>query len=804
LTSKKLRKQIIDFFIKRNHFYWKDKGILPIHDESLLFVNAGIVHLKNFFLDQEKPPTKRLVSIQRCIRVNDIEKIGLTNHHHSLFEMFGFFSIGDYFKKEAITYALDLIKELNLDLEKTYYTIHPDDEESFNILKNLNVDETKIYKLKSNFWDLGSGPCGPCMEIFYDKGKKYGINEKPNLIAKEIESNRFVEILNVVFSMYNNVNGKYENLLIKKIDMGGGFERILAILNDVQSAFETDLFKYAITYFQYDGINQKDIKAIVDHLRTFYEMYDAGIRPGAKKQNYVMRMLIKRIAIKMYLTNNVLSKDVLLKVLQELIHPYHDLTKEGERNKLKMYSQSLYELINQFLYNFKNNMKDLKTIIEDKKSEVPAKKIFKLYETKGIDLQLIDEVLRRNKKFYNKKIFQKYMAEHRQKSFNKKIASGYNSSFFMTNFPPTKFLGYEKTKAKSIIINSFLDEEKVNTWIICAETPFYPTSGGQINDTGWLIFENKKKVKVIDVFRKQGIIFHKIEGLFTNLTKEKKVELIVDDYRRSLISKNHSATHLLHLYLRKYLGKETVQAGSAKTPEKLRFDFTVKNNFNKEIILKKIEASIRDDIKKNIKVKNKILSSLKQAKEENFLLTFIDEYDKYDQLRGVIIGESKELCGGIHVSSTKEIEQFKIKNFKSKGYHTYRIEAVTYDEAKRLIEKEVNHSQKLKKKKISMNEKDFQLIVNNKNNLRIYKITKNVPRSIILQYFDKHDTKISLVIYVFGLEQNRIFICNSENSDIIQKVNNLKQKELIRGGGSNTRFMGVLNCNLEILIKEFS
>ncbi len=804
MKANELRKKYLDFFIKKNHSIFTDQGIIPLNDTSLLWVNAGIVHLKRFFLEEAIPPSKSLVSIQKCVRLNDLDLIGKSNHHHTLFEMLGFFAIGSYFKKTAISNALEFFQMLKLKKEQIYVTLHPDDKKSLEILLTIGISKQQIFYLKTNFWDLGSGPCGPCLEFFYDKGKKYG-NFTTDTIKNEIDNDRYVEIMNIVFSSFNHVNDHYEKLIVKKIDMGSGFERLLAVLNDVESAYETDLFQDALLMLKSinNSASKTSLRIIVDHLRTVYLMIHSNILPGPKNRNYIVKMLIKKIALQLYFSKTLKIINKLEKIIYPLVKQFLQTTPTILDNFsfiLKQIKQELTVFLKMI-----NNQKEVVTmeIMKIKNSQIDAKLIFRLYETRGIDIEVINQVCLLHNKTYSQQMFQKHLLHHKNISQNKQITKGYHNDFLKTQVDETTFIGYNDQLEN---IQQILDviQSKEGNWIVVKETPFYPEGGGQVFDTG-KITKDKQEFLVSRVIKKNNVIFHLIKNTdnIDHLKKGMLVNLKVDAKQRKKIEANHSATHLLHYHLRDILGKGTLQAGTAKNAEKLRLDFTTMTKFNKQEVMVKIEERIRKDIKDNFKVTS-VQFTLAEAKNQDFLLTFLEEYSKHNKLRGVIIGNSKELCVGTHVSSTNKIQDFVIKNFKTKGLNTYRIEALTGFLAKEfLTKKEALLKQNAQKKKESkFNPGAFDIIKLKKPQCWLLQLNQKVKQSDLLNYYDQKYKQEKVVIFLTGTTLDNVMICVNKDHQYV--IEHLKSNLIIKGGGRKDRFMGQLQTNITQFIKVLS
>ena len=690
MTSRDIRSTWIRFFEEKGHKLLPSASLIPVNDDSLLWINAGVATIKPFFDGSETPPSPRLVNIQKAIRTGDIDNVGKTARHHTFFEMLGNFSIGDYFKKEAIEMAWELLTSkdyLSIDKDKLYITVYEEDEESRQIWMSLGIDESRIYKMskKTNFWDMGKGPSGPSSEIFIDRGEKYDKRDANELIANDIENDRFVEIWNIVFSQYNNDGkGNYTELPQKNIDTGAGLERIVSALQDTPTNFETDLFKPIILelekytdkkyLFEYipeelkssnpeqDKINSM-FKAIVDFTRSLTFAIADGATPEATGRGYVLRRLLRKGS--MYARSLQIEEPVMYKLVDVIVNEMSDFYPN-----IKSSQDKIKEIIKKEEEAFNNTIeKSMKLFDKEVKDNNLTPEIaFKLFETYGMPLEMIESLSQSRGISIDmdnvQKLFDDFKATSRANQKETQAMSTQDSLF--TNLDKTEFIGYDNFESKSKVIDINGD------LVVFDKTPFYATSGGQEHDKG--------KADSFDVtsVEKNGksVFIHKIEG--HNFEIGQEVNLSIDIERRKKITRNHSATHLLFSAFDEALGQKVPQMGSKVEEEFFRFDFAFSGRPTEEQIYE-AEKLANQWIKDATEVTEQIVD-IKEAKAMG--ASFLQGAKYSDQVRVVKMNESViDLCGGTHVSNTKEVDSIVIYNFERKGSGVYRLEAATAEYA---------------------------------------------------------------------------------------------------------------------------
>lgn len=691
LSANEIRRIWLDFFKSKGHTVIPSAPLIPQNDPSLLWINAGIAPLKKYFDGREVPINRRLVNSQKSIRTNDIENVGRTARHHTFFEMLGNFSIGDYFRNEALEWAIEILTSpqyFGFELDKLYFTIYPNDEETFKKWVSLGVKPDHIVRTESNFWEIGEGPCGPNTEIFYDRGEKYDPNNLGiKMLEEDLPNDRYIEIWNIVFSQYNAIAGlkreEYPELPSKNIDTGMGLERMACVMQEVETNFDTDLFMPIIqktselTNVKYTG--QMPFKVIADHIRCIVFAISDGAGFSNEGRGYVLRRLIRRAiryGRKLNMNEPFMYKlvDVVVDIMKE---PYPEL----EKNKTEV-ARLIYNEEAKFLQTLENGEKKLLDYLKQAKNNiVDGEMAFLLYDTFGFPLELTIEVASEHGFHVDEIGF--YEQLRRQKELSRSARSDVNSLMTqnkdMLEFKtPSKFVGYEILETKSKIIGIFKDGKLVNQasgemFVVFDQTPFYGESGGQVGDLGVVSkdFMSFEVLNTIKLPNEQNASLIDTKDVILNINDE--VMLNVDvDYREN-IKKNHSATHLLNAALKQVLGSHISQQGSFLNDKILRFDF---NHFsfptNDQIL--EVEELVNQEIKKAHPV-NISYMELEKAKAMNVEAVFGEKYGEI--VRVVDMKYSKELCGGTHVSNTGEIEKFAIISIESKSSGIYRIVAST-------------------------------------------------------------------------------------------------------------------------------
>ena len=692
MTHNEIRNMWFDFFTKKGHKIYESAPLVPINDDSLLWINAGVTPLKKYFDGSEVPDCRRIVNIQKCIRTNDIENVGITKRHQTFFEMMGNFSVGDYFKNEAIGYAFELLTSdeyFGIDKNLLYATVYSDDEDAKKRWIEVGLDPEHIIPLKENFWEIGEGPCGPDSEIFFDRGEKY--DEDGTALEKfknDEDQERYVEIWNNVFSQFNSKEGvdrkDYKELPSKNIDTGAGLERWCCIFQNVDSNFETDLFKPIIDRVEelseQEYFGQKEFKIIADHIRAI----TFALADGASFENvgrgYVLRRLLRRSV--RFGKNVGIECPFMYKIVSDVI----DVMKDAYpylADKMAVVETLVLEEEKLFLKTLEAGERRLKEMVEN----TPDKKIsgedaFKLYDTYGFPFELTEEYLSDIGFTVSREEFDEFMNNQKEmakKSAQKKSSMASQKKVLLDYKEESEFV-YGLYRLKSKVQAIFSKDEIVNTidhdtYIACERTCFYAEAGGQVSDTGMILGKNFK-ARVVDVFKApNGQNIHKVRLLDGYITIGDEVELVLDKDRRKRIECNHSSVHMLQYALQQVVSGSIHQAGSYVDDERLRFDFTYGGKMTDEKLLE-VEAFVNDMINEDIIVSTEIMP-LDKAKQLGAMALFSEKYG--DTVRVVKIGKSIELCGGAHAANTSEVKEFAIANCESKGSNVYRIEAVTGD-----------------------------------------------------------------------------------------------------------------------------
>ena len=671
MNSNEIREEFLKFFEQNNHKIMPSASLIPI-DETLLFTAAGMVPFKDYFLGNNKPPHTNLVSSQKCIRTVDIDIIGDTDRHLTFFEMLGNFSIGEYFKEQAIKHAYEFItKNLGINPDDLWFTVYKDDDESFNIWKDvIGVPEERIQRGdKDNFWQMNiPGPCGPCSEIFIDRGPDYGEEGGPIGGGED----RFIEIWNLVFmeSIQDEPYNVVGELPAKNIDTGMGLERIAMVLQDKESPFEIDTFEsiYEQLKPKIKNPNKKYERIILDHMKASTFMISDGVVPTNEGRGYILRRLIRR-AIRAYygLTNEIDSIEFLISPIVEIYKDhYPDLYKNIDKIK-KLYTTEE----NLFHKTLEKGTVEINRLIQDKE-KFDEEKAFYLFETFGFPYELTKEIAFENNIQLNDDKYMKKFQEHQAKSsaFKKEIS---NISEFDVDC--NVFTGYENTNTISEV--TLVLNENGTTTIFTEATPFYYEAGGQISDQGSIVFEDKEYT-VADVVQSSSGATGLVINEDIEIQSGEKIESKVNESFRRSVSKSHTSAHIVHSSLRNILGDHVAQAGSYVAPGRFRFDFSHSEKVTQEE-LNEIFTLSNKNVFSDLKVDTKIMN-IDEAKKEGALAFFGDKYD--DDVRVVNIGNfSKELCGGTHVSNSNEIGLIVLLNESSIGSNLRRVEMLSGFEA---------------------------------------------------------------------------------------------------------------------------
>ena len=671
MNSNEIREEFLKFFEQNNHKIMPSASLIPI-DETLLFTAAGMVPFKDYFLGNNKPPHVNLVSSQKCIRTVDIDIIGDTDRHLTFFEMLGNFSIGEYFKEQAIKHAYEFItKNLGINPDDLWFTVYKDDDESFNIWKDvIGVPEERIQRGdKDNFWQMNiPGPCGPCSEIFIDRGPDYGEEGGPIGGGED----RFIEIWNLVFmeSIQDEPYNVVGELPAKNIDTGMGLERIAMVLQDKESPFEIDTFESIYEQLKPKILNpnKKYERIILDHMKASTFMISDGVVPTNEGRGYILRRLIRR-AIRAYygLTNEIDSIEFLISPIVEVYKDhYPDLYKNIDKIK-KLYTTEE----NLFHKTLEKGTVEINRLIQDKET-FDEEKAFYLFETFGFPYELTKEIAFENNIQLNDDKYMKKFQEHQAKSSAFKKETSNISEF---DVDCNVFTGYENTNTISEV--TLVLNENGTTTIFTEATPFYYEAGGQISDQGSIVFEDKEYT-VADVVQSSSGATGLVINEDIEIQSGEKIESKVNESFRRSVSKSHTSAHIVHSSLRNILGDHVAQAGSYVAPGRFRFDFSHSEKVTQEE-LNEIFTLSNKNVFSDLKVDTKIMN-IDEAKKEGALAFFGDKYD--DDVRVVNIGNfSKELCGGTHVSNSNEIGLIVLLNESSIGSNLRRVEMLSGFEA---------------------------------------------------------------------------------------------------------------------------
>ncbi len=693
-----LRKMFLEFFESKGHLILKSFSLVPHNDKSLLLINSGMAPLKPYFTGQEIPPRRRVTTCQKCIRTGDIENVGKTARHGTFFEMLGNFSFGDYFKTEAIHWSWEFLTEVvELDPDRLYPSIYQDDDEAFRIWnEEIGIAPERIFRFgkEDNFWEHGSGPCGPCSEIYYDRGEKYGCGKPGCTVGCECD--RYMEIWNNVFTQFDNDgNGNYTELEQKNIDTGMGLERLACIVQDVESMFDVDTLKalrdhvceMAGVKYGNGGKVDVSVRVITDHIRSVTFMISDGIMPSNEGRGYVLRRLLRRACRHGRLLN--IEGEFLSKLAKTVIEGSKDGYPELEEkqefilNVISKEEEKFNKTIDQGLGILSDMIGEME---KNDQKVLGGEDAFRLYDTYGFPIDLTKEILEEKGMDVDEEGFRAAMEIQRKKARDAREVTNYmgaDSTVYEEIDPAvtSEFVGYdrlEETSAVTVltseteVVDALSDGEKGT--VFTEKTPFYAASGGQEADTG-IIETADGKFKVEDTIKllggKIGHVGVVIEGM---IKVGDQATLKVDEEKRALSARNHSATHLLQKALRTVLGTHVEQAGSSVNEDRLRFDFTHFSALTQDEI-KEVEQIVNENIQKALPVTCEYLP-IEEARKTGAQALFGEKYG--DVVRVVSMGEfSKEFCGGTHVSNTGEITAFKIISESGVAAGVRRIEALT-------------------------------------------------------------------------------------------------------------------------------
>ncbi|MET3507474.1 alanine--tRNA ligase [Halalkalibacter oceani] len=698
LTSAQVRQMFLDFFKEKGHDIEPSASLVPHEDPSLLWINSGVATLKKYFDGRVIPDNPRITNAQKSIRTNDIENVGKTARHHTFFEMLGNFSIGDYFKEEAIEWAWEFLTSerwIGFEADKLSVTVHPEDDEAYVYWKEkIGIPEERIIRLEGNFWDIGEGPSGPNTEIFYDRGPSYGDDANDPELYPGGENDRYLEVWNLVFSQFNhNPDGSYTPLPKKNIDTGMGLERMVSVIQDVPTNFETDLFMPIIrateqqTSVHYGQEEEKDVafKVIADHIRTVTFAVGDGALPSNEGRGYVLRRLLRRAVryAKLIGIDRPFMYQLVPVVGEIMVDFYPEVKEKNDfiQKVIKNEEERFHETLHEGLTILEKILDDA---IAAKKTTIAGEDVFRLYDTYGFPIDLTEEYVEEKGLTIDREGFEKAMEGQRSRARSARQESGsmqVQDELLGEIVVESKFVGYDTLATTAKVEVLIHDKQKVDivgageqAQLILNETPFYAESGGQVADKGVLRGDGVL-AEVTDVSKApNGQHLHHVTVKEGTLKQGAEVRCVVEETERTAIVKNHTATHLLHQALKDVLGEHVNQAGSLVSEERLRFDFSHFGQVNEEEIAK-VEAIVNEQIWHSLQV-DISLKNIDEARAMGAMALFGEKYG--DIVRVVKVGDySLELCGGCHVRNTAEIGLFKIVTESGIGAGVRRIEAVT-------------------------------------------------------------------------------------------------------------------------------
>ena len=799
MTHNDIREMWFKFFINKGHKIFDSAPLVPINDDSLLWINAGVTPLKKYFDGSEIPDSKRIVSIQKCIRTNDIENVGITKRHQTFFEMMGNFSVGDYFKEEAIEFSFEMLTSpeyFGIDKDLLYVSVYPDDDVAFNKWVEVGIPKDHIARLEENYWEIGEGPCGPDSEIFYDRGPEFDPDgDALEKFFKDEDQERYVEIWNNVFSQYNSKAGvdrkDYKELPNKNIDTGAGLERWCCIFQGVDSNFETDLFKPIIKHIEEladcEYVGQKEFKIIADHIRAI----TFAIADGACFENvgrgYVLRRLLRRSV--RFGKNIGMESPFMYKIVSDVVDVMKDAYPYLTERRAEVEATVLEEE-ELFLKTLEAGERRLKELVEDSNDGyISGEEAFKLYDTYGFPFELTEEYLEDLGYKVSKEEFDKYMDAQKElaRKNAKNTSAMASQKKVLLDFTDKSEFVYGTYRLKSKVQAIFSKDELVNsidhdTYISVERTCFYAESGGQVSDTGMIIGDNFK-AHVIDVFKApNGQHIHKVKLLDGVITVGDECELVIDKDRRKRIERDHSSVHILQYSLQQVVSNTIKQAGSYVDDERLRFDFTYSGKMTDQKILE-VEEFANNMINEDLIVSTEIMP-IDKAKKLGAMALFNEKYG--DEVRVVKIGKSIELCGGTHASNTSEINRLAIYSCESKGSNVYRIEAATGDKIESIIEETIK----------PYNEEKAKLL------LKAREILEDARNNGIKLEFEvdlNNDKPVSYKDIIYS--KNELQYVHQEVKDLEKKYFDMKEKETLQNLDIYREHIKEVN-GVEVLIME--
>ncbi len=800
MKANDIRKSFLDFFESKEHYVKNSFSLVPKNDKSLLLINAGMAPLKNYFLGIETPPAKRMATCQKCVRTGDIENIGKTARHATFFEMLGNFSFGDYFKNEATAFAWEFVtKVLKMDEEKLWVTVYEEDDEALGIWKDkVGVNPDRIVKLgkEDNFWEIGNGqgPCGPCSEIYIDRGEEFGCGHKD--CKPGCDCDRFLEFWNLVFTQFDKqVDGSYKKLEHPNIDTGMGLERMACIMQGVDSIFDIDTMKnirdkvceISGKKYQQDEKTDVSIRIITDHIRAITFMVSDGIVPSNEGRGYVLRRLARRAMRHAKLLG--IEQKFIETLANVVIDVYQDGYEELGQNRdyinkvLKIEEEKFGETI-------ETGMNILNQYITDAQkannSKINGQDAFKLYDTYGFPLELTLEIAEEKNCSVDIEEFENQMEMQRQRARNARAKGsdiGWKDeiSSLDLSVKNAEFIGYEKLEDIAVIADIIIDgklsdkaAQGQEVILIFDRTPFYAESGGQVGDTG-LIKNADVEIQVNNVTKStNGLFLHHCKISKGEVKKGDKVELFVDVKNRFATMRNHTATHLLHKALKIVLGDHIQQAGSLVSPDRLRFDFNHFAQVSKEELMK-VEQLVNEQIYNAIDVQTQVMD-IEDAKKTGAMSLFDEKYG--ETVRVLSIGDfSKEFCGGTHVKNSNDIGMFKIVSEGGVASGVRRIEAITgYSVYNFIVEKQElieNVSSTLKTSQDNLQKRASDLMAENKNLQKKIKEVQSAGAKTDIDSVIKSAKKINDVnLVISSFEDMEDDILRDFAQNIIDKVEN--------------------------------